>query len=98
MKTADSGCGDASNSPGFVSRIELKQQPDGTWSGKAKAIDTPGTYQVAMLCFGTHTFQQLTIVPKAQAQPPAFTAEKPKPRAPITKPKGAPQTGGGGTA
>ncbi|MDX8032549.1 hypothetical protein SK803_20235 [Lentzea sp. BCCO 10_0856] len=99
-KTAKSGCGDAANSPGFVSRIELKQQADGTWSGTAKAVDTPGTYQVAMLCFGTHTYRQLTVLPKTPepTQPPTTVTEKPRPKAPIVKPKGAPQTGGGGTA
>lgn len=98
MKKADSGCGDAANSPGFVSRIELKQQADGSWSGTAKAVDTPGTYRVAMLCFGTHTFQELTVVPRTTTSPAPTTPEKPKAKAPIVRPKGAPQTGGGGTA
>ncbi|MGW6931086.1 hypothetical protein ACWGE0_13550 [Lentzea sp. NPDC054927] len=98
-KKQDSDCGDAANSPGFVSRIELKKQADGTWSGTAKAIDTPGTYQVAMLCSGAHRFKDFTIVPKTPTtQPPTSTTEKPKAKAPIVKPKGAPQTGGGGTA
>jgi hypothetical protein len=101
MKGPNSTCGDAANSPAFVERVELKQEPDGVWRGKARAIDTPGTYQVAMLCnHDTHTFRDLMIIPKTptRPQPPAAAPEKPKAKAPIVKPKGAPQTGGGGTA
>jgi hypothetical protein len=101
MKKSGSGCGDAANSPGFVSRIELKQRPDGMWTGTAKVVDKPGTYQVAMLCYGAHTFQNLTVLPKA-AEPTTPVTGKPiskaVAKAPIVKPKGAPQTGGGGTA
>jgi hypothetical protein len=57
--------------------------------GVAKAIDTPGTYVMSLACAMTgEQYDQFTI--KAPG--------KPKPTPPVVKPKGAPDTGGGGTA
>ncbi|MEV6243520.1 hypothetical protein [Lentzea sp. NPDC051838] len=50
--------------------------------GIGKAVDKPGTYEAAMKCGDIFTGRELTI----------------KGKAPVVKPKGAPQTGGGGTA
>ncbi len=64
--------------------------------GETKAIDTPGTYVVTFWCaFPGAGFDQFTI--KAPTSPPPAGNPKPKPKPPIVKPKGAPQTGGGGT-
>ncbi|MEU0881215.1 hypothetical protein ABZ345_21615 [Lentzea sp. NPDC005914] len=88
-KSETSKCGDVASSVGFTTDITLQ----GTQRiGRGKVVDTPGTYQASMFCGDTLEFKQFVVKAKAPV------AEKPKPKAPIVKPKGAPQTGGGGTA
>lgn len=88
-KTKQSDCGQIATSPGFTAPIELKYETPNTFTGNGKAVDKPGTYQVEMICGGEAVHQELVVKAKAPAA---------KPKQPIVKPKGAPQTGGGATA
>jgi hypothetical protein len=63
------------------------------------AVYQPGTYYAQLFCAdhayaGSAKFEVLAAAPSPSATPSATQ----KPRTPVVKPKGAPQTGGGGTA
>lgn len=82
-------------STGFAGKAKLTQAPvDGGYrvTGETTAVTTPGTYDATFRCNGQDQIHDHFTI-KA-ATPPA--PGKPKP--PITKPKGAADTGGGGTA
>ncbi|MEU7482137.1 hypothetical protein AB0A63_39640 [Lentzea sp. NPDC042327] len=89
-------------SNGFVAPISLPNNPGGSAHGEGKATGTPGTYEATVHCYKNQTFVNTFTVkappttPTTSTTPPAAPTAKPKP--PIVKPKGAPQTGGGGTA
>lgn len=87
-----SNCTGPATSLGFAAPIELKYDSPGQLIGNGKAVGRAGTYEAEMNCGGTPVRQQFRVVEKAEA-PVAL-----KPRASIVKPKGAPQTGGGGTS
>jgi hypothetical protein len=95
IKTKQSDCGEVATSPGFAAPIELRFESINTRIGNGKAVDRPGTYQAEMTCGGKQVQVQFVVTAKTSA--PVVT-KKPAVRAPIVKPKGAPQTGGGGTA
>ncbi|MEU7482139.1 hypothetical protein AB0A63_39650 [Lentzea sp. NPDC042327] len=79
-------------SAGFVEPIDIVYKTEGSLrNGRGKVVDTPGTYEASMQCSGQTATRKFTV--KAKAGQPAA-----KPKTPIVKPKGAPQTGGGGTA
>jgi hypothetical protein len=99
IKTKQSNCGAIATSPGFTAPVKIEYVAGNTFIGNGKAIDASGVYQVEMTCGGKPVQQSFTIQPAAPVKPvPTAVTEKPKPKAPITKPKGAPQTGGGGTS
>ena len=82
-------------SPGFAAPLEFHGGNLGRISGSTKVITTPGTYEVAWQCANrpersVKTFRILGTPPTTTPSPPG--------KPPIVKPKGAPQTGGGGTA
>jgi hypothetical protein len=80
-------------SAGFAVKIKFTEVArDGRYlvSGETRAVTTPGTYQAETNCDGVGSADQFTVVAPT---PPA--PGKPKP--PITKPRGAADTGGGGT-
>ncbi|MCR3746207.1 hypothetical protein [Lentzea californiensis] len=97
-------------SPGFAEPLRFTRGGNfGRFSGDTKAITTPGTYEVVYQCENrpersVKTFRILGTPPTTTTPPPATTtpnpqAPKPKPKPkPVVKPKGAPETGGGGTA
>jgi len=74
------------NSTGFVAPIKFQQKADLRY-GTGRVVDTPGSYVASMTC------DNITV-----KQPFTVKAQKPKAKAPVIKPKGAPETGGGGTA
>ncbi len=83
------------DSEGFVAQVSLSRNANNIPYGEGKAIDTPGDYQAWVHCgIVGDRFDRFTI--KVPTSPPP--AGNPKPKPPIVKPKGAPQTGGGGTA
>ena len=74
-------------STGFTAPLEL--QPQGAeLVGTAKAVTTPGVHDAVMECRDGPFTIAFTVV----QDPPATQPQ------PIKKPKGAPETGGGGTA
>ncbi|MEJ2854578.1 MULTISPECIES: hypothetical protein [unclassified Saccharothrix] len=81
-------------SPGFVAPLELT--PGGGTSselaGKTTVVSTPGAYQAVMTCRDGPFAVTFTVL----GQPPAN--DPPQTQPPVKKPKGAPETGGGGTA
>lgn len=80
-------------SDGFVAAAKLTERlSNGSYqaTGQAKAIATPGIYKVSLVCSWGLVVHQFTIKTPTRPAP-----GKPKP--PIAKPKGAPDTGGGGT-
>ncbi|MEU0881222.1 hypothetical protein ABZ345_21650 [Lentzea sp. NPDC005914] len=84
-------------SPGFAVPPTLQGGNMGHVSGYTTVVTTPGTYEAIWRCSNrpegsVRTFRVLGTPPTTT--PPA--SGKPKP--PIVKPKGAPDTGGGGTA
>jgi hypothetical protein len=86
-------CTNPVTSTGFAEPINIIYRTEGSLrSGRGKVVDTPGTYEASMQCSGQTATRKFTIKAKAKAEQPA-----PKPKTPIVKPKGAPQTGGGGT-
>lgn len=98
----NTGCHGAEiTSPGFAAPLKFTRGGNfGRFSGDTTAITTPGTYTATFHCQGgtrtdTTTFT-IKGTPPTTTTPPAGPA--PKPKKPIVKPKGAPQTGGGGTA
>ncbi|NUT97687.1 MAG: hypothetical protein HOY78_37285, partial [Saccharothrix sp.] len=60
--------------------------------GKTTVVSTPGTYQAVMTCRDGPFSVSFTVL----GQPPV--ADPPQAQPPVKKPKGAPETGGGGTA
>ena len=92
-------CWVPATSEGFTAPANLTQvHGDGDRVvGETTAITTPGTYTATIPCLkGGPVVNQFTI--KASATPPPPGTPAPKQKPPIIKPKGAPQTGGGGTA
>ncbi|MFS8096557.1 hypothetical protein LFM09_05390 [Lentzea alba] len=84
------------HSEGFTEPAALT--PGGTSTGydlrgRATAVDKPGTYEAKIRCLQDSVVNTFTIKPKAATPPPGLG-----PKPPIVKPKGAPETGGGGTA
>ncbi|MFE0024004.1 hypothetical protein [Amycolatopsis sp. NPDC059021] len=94
-------------SPGFAAPLRWTSGGNfGRFSGKTTVISTPGRYQATLKCAGTPIpgVLEFTILgtPSATTPPAAKTPGSgsglPAGRTPIVKPKGAPQTGGGGTS
>ncbi|WP_158844375.1 hypothetical protein [Saccharothrix deserti] len=93
-------------SPGFTAPIEWGSDTPGTAGaiyGAGAVIDTPGKYVASLECRNGQsraevefTILQPTTTPPT-TEPPAPPTTTPAPP-PIKKPKGAPETGGGGTA
>ncbi|HEX8869487.1 MAG TPA: hypothetical protein VF821_27745, partial [Lentzea sp.] len=73
-------------SAGFVAPLKLTRESDQLLSGTIRAVGTPGSYEASMTCDNVIVTQSFKVTAKPQA------------KAPVVKPKGAPQTGGGGTA
>lgn len=85
-------------SPGFTEQMAFNLDR-ALWRGTTKVITTPGTYTATLVCpeYPTPLTSQFTI----KGAPATTTTTPPpavKPKPPVVKPKGAPQTGGGGTA
>jgi hypothetical protein len=98
-------CNGPATSPGFAAPAELTQvrAPDGSPSlvGETTAGSTPGAHQATIKCLTRSITNQFTVKappanPPTNTNPPTTT--KPGAKPPVVKPKGAPQTGGGGTA
>jgi hypothetical protein len=69
----------------------------GQFYGQTTVITTPGVYEVVAQCQDRPERSVKTF--RILGTPPTTTPPSPgKPKPPITKPKGAPDTGGGGTA
>ncbi|MFS8096558.1 hypothetical protein LFM09_05395 [Lentzea alba] len=87
-------------SDGFTAPAELTQGGPDNWplTGKTTAVDKPGSYEAIIKCLTGSVVNKFTIKvpPTTTTTPPAPTPPGRKP--PIVKPKGAPDTGGGGTA
>lgn len=86
-------------SAGFTAAAQLTKGTGGgagtQLTGETTAITTPGTYRATVACTERPpSVNQFTI--KAAPAPKPKPQSKPKP--PIVKPKGAADTGGGGTA
>lgn len=92
LKTKQSNCGQVATSAGFTAPVELVHQSANLIIGNGTAVDRAGRYEVEMVCGGQPVLQQFVVTAKAPAAPVL------KPKSPIVKPNGAPQTGGGGTA
>ena len=90
-----SNCGAQATSEGFAAPIELKPVPTAT-IGEGEAATTPGTYQARIFCKAGSLVDSFTIAVPVTTTTPPPPSTQPKP--PVKKPKGAPQTGGGGTA
>ncbi|MFI9816967.1 hypothetical protein [Saccharothrix variisporea] len=96
----DNDCtGTTITSPGFVAPLELQTEAGNVseLGGKTTVVSTPGTYQAVMTCRDGPFAVSFTVL----GQPPAAdppTNDPPQTQPPIKKPKGAPETGGGGTA
>ncbi|MEU0881217.1 hypothetical protein ABZ345_21625 [Lentzea sp. NPDC005914] len=93
-------------STGFAAPVALKQTPvdAGAYqlTGEAKAGTVPGDYTATIKCDKVSRVSPFAIkipdAPPTTTTPPTTTSPAPgKPKPPITKPKGAPDTGGGGT-
>jgi hypothetical protein len=88
-------------SPGFAAPLRFTRGGNmGRFAGDTTVITTPGVYEVAFQCFNrpersVKTFRILGTPPTTTTPPQPGT---PKPKPPIVKPRGAPNTGGGGTA
>jgi hypothetical protein len=94
-------CGFEASSEGFTAPAPLTISGGTTEHprlvGEAKAVNAPGSYQATIRCINEPVVNQFTV--KAQpTTPPLPGNPAPKPKPPIVKPKGAPETGGGGTA
>jgi hypothetical protein len=80
-------------SPGFAGPIVRAEGGiNSWWRGYVQVVQTPGTYTATETCLDGRTATFVFRV-RGTASPPSGTA----PQVPV-KPKGAPQTGGGGTA
>lgn len=96
-------CSGPATSPGFAAPAELTQlqQPElYPLTGETTAGATPGTYQAKIQCITETVTNQFTVKANPVTPPTSTspTTTKPGPKPPVVKPKGAPQTGGGGTA
>ncbi|MEU3647877.1 hypothetical protein AB0E59_31130 [Lentzea sp. NPDC034063] len=98
-------CQPTLTSPGFAQ--PFMWTPGGPrFIGYTTVVTTPGTYTATLNCGAdrpllTRDFTVKGTPPTSTTTttPPAVKpAPKPAPKAPVVKPKGAPQTGGGGTA
>ncbi|MDX3656939.1 hypothetical protein PV646_06425 [Streptomyces sp. ID05-26A] len=90
-------CGYTASSKGFTAPAELTLvRPGYSLEGATTAVTTPGTYQAEIPCGMTGPVVDTFTIKAKPTRPPGNPAPKPKP--PIVKPKGAPDTGGGGTA
>lgn len=82
------------SSPGFARLLESWGGNYGRINSRWQAVTVPGTYVATLRCrspeVGTMSFTVLGMLPERSPRP-RLTA----PRAPIVKPRGAPQTGGG---
>jgi hypothetical protein len=89
-------CPSTVTSPGFAAPIYLDKNPGpGTaLVGRGKAVTTPGTYTAEVKCEAAPPFTQTF---KVKGGPPTTPPPSGSPKPPIVKPRGAPQTGGGGT-
>ncbi|MEU4446389.1 hypothetical protein AB0K14_17935 [Actinosynnema sp. NPDC050801] len=76
-------------STGFVAPLELRPQ-GAELVGTARAVAAPGTYQATMQCRDGLFAVGFSVLGDPPANQP--------PRQPVKKPKGAPDTGGGGTS
>lgn len=86
-------CGGTATSPGFVAPIVIIYRADyPANAGTGNVIQTPGYYNVT-LCGGTRAFRVLGGPPPTKEPLPS---NKPRPR--VVVPRGAADTGGGGTA
>ncbi|ANZ37811.1 hypothetical protein BBK82_18835 [Lentzea guizhouensis] len=87
-------CAPEATSAGFAAPIKLNPVPTAT-IGEGEAAATPGTYQARIFCKAGSLVDSFTVkAPVTTTTPPPQKPAKP----PVKKPKGAPQTGGGGTA
>ncbi|WP_433265421.1 hypothetical protein ACQPZF_37880 [Actinosynnema sp. CS-041913] len=85
-------------SPGFAAPIEFTQGGNfGRIAGMGRAGETPGVYVATLRCRNTPILGEIGF--RVLGDPPA-PAPEPQPvrPQPIKQPKGAPETGGGGTA
>ncbi|WP_394615520.1 hypothetical protein JNUCC0626_38150 [Lentzea sp. JNUCC 0626] len=103
MKTKQSDCGEVATSTGFAAPIQLQYDSQNLRIGNGKVVETAGTYQAEMTCGGKQVQVQFVVTAKAPTNAPKApvaekVVQKPQAKAPIVKPKGAPQTGGGSTA
>ncbi|MEU0881221.1 hypothetical protein ABZ345_21645 [Lentzea sp. NPDC005914] len=85
-------------SPGFAAPMKVVGGNMGRITGDTTVITTPGTYEVVLQCSDRPESDVKTF--RILGDPPTSTTPPPpgKPKPPIVKPKGAPDTGGGGTA
>jgi len=94
-------CGFEASSEGFTAPAPLTISGGTTERprlvGEAKAGNAPGNYQATIRCINEPVVNQFTIK-AGPTTPPLPGNPAPKPKPPIVKPKGAPETGGGGTA
>ncbi|MEU7528921.1 hypothetical protein AB0A74_24535 [Saccharothrix sp. NPDC042600] len=82
-------------SPGFVAPLTLEME-GGNFPellGKTTVVSTPGTYQAVMTCRDGPFSVSFTVLGTPPRDPPQT-----EPKQPVKKPKGAPETGGGGTS
>lgn len=94
-------CGPTVGSEGFAAPVQLRSAPGGGWYGEGKAVDAPGTYEVRIGCKYGSFLNTFTVKAPPTPTPPTTTqppGPSPRPKPPVVKPKGAPDTGGGGTA
>ena len=91
IEKGDCPDGGTVDSPGFRAEVPVSS-PYGV------AADKPGKYTAILTCVGgTRGAAEFEIVPLTPPAAPVVVGA-PKAKAPVVKPKGAPQTGGGGTA
>lgn len=94
MPVTNDCAGRTITSSGFVAPLELQTEAGNfpELAGKTTVVSTPGTYQAVMTCRD----EPYAVTFKVLGTPPADPPQQPQ--QPIKKPKGAPETGGGGTA
>ncbi|ANZ37813.1 hypothetical protein BBK82_18845 [Lentzea guizhouensis] len=90
-------CEGTVGSTGFVGHVapEFQLDPPNIMRTKATAGNWAGEYRTSLKCGGEYVSKSFRVLEQAKA--PEAPAPVQKPKAPIVKPKGAPQTGGGGT-
>jgi hypothetical protein len=99
----DAECGVLeATSDGFTATAKLTKSPHPTGAiqlyGQATAITTPGTYRATIACTSSPPAVNQFTIKAAPVPPQPSPKPKPTPKPPIVKPKGAADTGGGGTA